>query len=154
MAAERAASTDTARHTVSTQRPIGFWLKLVDRLIDDRFDNALTEYDVSRRQWELLNLLSPGPATLVRLNQELEPYYDPDGYESASTHLEELIERGWVDVAFEYYELTGEGASNHAALHRLVAKNRSAGLEGVPDDEYRTTIIVLERIAKNLGWDD
>ncbi|MCU1582858.1 MAG: transcriptional regulator [Microbacteriaceae bacterium] len=153
MAAESAASAYTT-HQADTQRSIGFWLKLVDRLIDDRFANALTEYDLSRRQWELLNLLSPGPATLVRLNQELEPYYDPDGYETAATHLEELIERGWIDVAFEYYELTGEGASNHAALHRLVARNRSAGLEGVPDDEYRTTIIVLERIARNLGWED
>jgi hypothetical protein len=154
MAAESAASAYIVRQMANNQRPIGFWLKLVDRLIDDRFANALTEYDVSRRQWELLNLLSPGPATLVRLNQELEPYFDPEGYETAATHLEELIERGWVDVAFEYYELTGEGASNHADLHRLVAKNRSTGLDGVPDDEYRTTIIVLERIARNLGWDD
>jgi DNA-binding MarR family transcriptional regulator len=57
-----------------------------------------------------------------------------------------------VDVAFEYYELTGEGASRHAELHRRVAKNRSRALDGIIEEDFATTVQVLERVAKNLGW--
>ncbi len=147
-----ATEAGIGRHAVATSRPIGFWLKLADRLIDEQFDKALTEFTVSRRQWEILNVLSPGPSTLVNLNLALEPFLDVGTRESAADHIAELIERGWVDVAFEYYELTGEGASRHAELHRRVARNRATALDGIIDDDFETTVRVLERVAKNLGW--
>jgi len=34
---------------MTDQRPIGFWLKLVDRLIDERFALTLEEHGVTRR---------------------------------------------------------------------------------------------------------
>jgi len=140
------------RHTVATARPIGFWLKLADRLIDEQFDRALADFAISRRQWEILNVLSPGPNTLMNLNLALEPFLDVDVRESAADHIAGLIDRGWVDVAFEYYELTGEGASRHAELHRVVARNRTRALSGVVDEDFATTVQVLEKVAKNLGW--
>lgn len=139
---------------MATSRPIGFWLKLADRLIDEQFEKALTDFTVSRKQWEILNVLSPGPSTLVKLNLALEPFLDAGTRESAADHIAELIDRGWVDVAFEYYELTGEGASRHAELHRRVARNRAVALDGIIDDDFETTVRVLERVAKNLGWNN
>lgn len=147
-----AMEAGAGRHAVMASRPIGFWLKLADRLIDEQFDTALADFAVSRRQWEILNVLSPGPSTLVNLNLALEPFLDVDTRESAADHVAGLIDRGWVDVAFEYYELTGEGASRHAELHRLVAKNRATTLAGIDDNDFRTTVHVLESVAKNLGW--
>jgi hypothetical protein len=42
-------------------RPIGYWLKRVVRLIDGQFERQLAEDGLSRRQWQLLNLLEGGP---------------------------------------------------------------------------------------------
>jgi DNA-binding MarR family transcriptional regulator len=148
MAAPHAGAVVGSRQT--TARPLGFWLKLVDRLVDEQFERALADFGVTRHQWELLNILSPGPSTLTRLNRDFEPFLASGT--SAADHLADLIDRGWVDVAFEYYELTGEGASRHAELHRVVANNRSAALVDVSDEDYATTLRSLERVARTLGW--
>ena len=54
-------------------RPIGFWLKLVDRLIDEQFDRTLGAHDVSRRQWQLLNILAARPAAPAELDAAIQP---------------------------------------------------------------------------------
>ncbi|WP_349899209.1 MarR family winged helix-turn-helix transcriptional regulator [Parafrigoribacterium soli] len=153
MAAPDAGAGGGSRHTATAVRPIGFWLKLVDRLIDEQFERALADFEVTRHQWELLNILSPGPGTLTRLNHELEPFLDASAGANAAEHLAGLIDRGWVDVAFEYYELTGEGASKHAELHRVVAKNRTGALADLSEEDYATTLRSLERVARTLGWE-
>jgi hypothetical protein len=43
------------------RRPIGFWLKLVDRLIDERLGAPLGT--LSRRHWQVMNVVHHGPAT-------------------------------------------------------------------------------------------
>lgn len=153
MTAPETGADTGSRQTATATRPIGFWLKLVDRLIDEQFDTALTEFGVTRHQWEILNILSPGPSTLARLNSELEPFLDSDAGASAADHIAGLIDRGWVDVAFEYYELTGEGASEHAELHRAVAKKRAAALADLSEEDYATCVRSLERVARTLGWE-
>ncbi len=55
-------------------RPIGFWLKLVDRLIDEQFAATLEEHGVTRRQWQLLNVLSREPATVEQLDAAVAPF--------------------------------------------------------------------------------
>ncbi|MCU1534906.1 MAG: transcriptional regulator, partial [Glaciihabitans sp.] len=37
---------------MADQRPIGFWLKLVDRMIDEQFAATIEEHGVTRRQWQ------------------------------------------------------------------------------------------------------
>lgn len=37
------------------RRPIGYWRKLVDRLIDEISEGLLHEQQLARRHWQLLN---------------------------------------------------------------------------------------------------
>ena len=53
---------------MSTPQPVGFWLKLLDQLIDEQFAQTLTEHNVTRRQGQLLHVLSRADATLHHLN--------------------------------------------------------------------------------------
>ncbi|MEO7124074.1 MAG: hypothetical protein ABI400_13340, partial [Lacisediminihabitans sp.] len=138
MAPSEDAAVKVPRHVTTTHRPIGFWLRLVDRLINEQFEHVLSDFDVTRQQWEILNILSPGPGSLDRLNHELAPFFDSIDGGCAAEHVAGLIDRGWVDVAFEYYELTGAGAVKHAELHRVVAKTRSAAVAELDDDDYAT----------------
>lgn len=132
-------------------RPIGFWLKLVDRLIDQAFDALLEEHGVTRRQWQLLNVLKGGPATLEQLDAAVAPFLEEETGESSAEHLEELVGSGWVAPG---YSLTDAGVTALEGLGHAVGELRQGMAEGVGDEEYATTLAVLERMARNLGWSE
>ncbi len=136
---------------MADQRPIGYWVRLVDSLIDEQFARTLDEHGVTRMQWQLLNVLSRGQASVEMLDAAVKPYLVA-GAETTLDHLTELIESAWVDATPTGYELTERG---HGALDRLtnvVAGQRTAMAAGVAEDEYLTTTRTLERMAANLGW--
>jgi hypothetical protein len=143
---------------MTTPRPIGFWLKLVDRLIDDQFATTLDEHGVTRRQWQLLNVLSGGPATVAELDAALAPFLAPAvgdrEAESVAENLTELIDSAWVDATHAGYELTPKGSAALARLSAVVAEQRTQVARGISDAEYLATVDVLERAARNLGWTD
>lgn len=143
---------------MDTPRPIGFWLKLVDRMIDEQFASTLEEHGVTRRQWQLLNVLSQAPATVEQLDAAVAPFLaaatDDSPAESSTEHLTELIDSAWVDATADGYELTERGRTAFDRLEAVVAAQRTIITEGVAPDEYEKAVSVLERMARNLGWND
>lgn len=150
---------------MTTPRPIGYWLKLVDRRIDEQFASTLEEHGVTRRQWQLLNVLSRGDATVQHLDAAVAPFLVDDpartdpttgepAPESSAEHLTELIDSGWVDATSTGYHLTERGATAFERLEQVVATQRSLMLDGLTQDQYDATLTVLERMARNLGWSD
>lgn len=59
------------------QRPLDFWLRLVDDLLNERVDSALEEHGVTRRQWAMINLLTSGTASRADLDAALAPFLPP-----------------------------------------------------------------------------
>ena len=90
---------------MTTVRPIGFWLKLVDRLIDDGFARTLEEHGVTRRQWQLLNVLSRQRATVEQLD-----------------HIATLLPAEW---------LAASATGSPAACAAEVVRQFSLGVSGV-----------------------
>ena len=133
-------------------RPIGYWLKLVDQLIDKNFIDALEEHGITRSQWQLLGVLARGPATMLELASALGPFIDTAGGESVTDHVGELVDSEWVSESGEAYSLTERGTTAHTRLTEVVDDLRARSSEGVTQDDYDTTIAVLERMATNLGW--
>ena len=133
-------------------RPIGYWLKLVDRLIDDRFVASLEEHGVTRRQWQLLNVLSRGSATIGQLDAAVAPFLDADREESSASHIAELVESGWVTEATGVYSISDRGRDAHTRLAAVVTDFRDVMAKTISDQEYAATLNVLERMARNLGW--
>ena len=136
-------------------RPLGYWLRLVDRLIDEQFAMTLEEHGITRRQWQLMNVLAQAPASVTELDAAIAPFLaaatEERERESSVEHLTELIESAWVDATPTGYELTVRG---QAALERLavvVAEQRTVITAGVTDAEYEQTVSVLRRVAVNLG---
>jgi DNA-binding MarR family transcriptional regulator len=143
---------------MTDQRPIGFWLTLVDRLITDEFAEALEEHGVTRRQWELLQVLSAGSATVAQLDSAISPFLaratEETDAESSVEHLSELIESGWVDSTASGYELTDRGRVAYDKLAEVVEDGRDRAVEGISPDEYSAMTATLERIARNMGWSE
>jgi len=143
---------------MADQRPIGFWLKLVDRMIDERFASTLEEHGVTRRQWQLLSVLSVGGASVEQLDAAVAPFLQAAGADSAAEssvdHLSELIESGWVTATAPGYEITERGLTAYERLAAVVQANREIATEGIPQPEYDAMVATLERIARNMGWND
>lgn len=133
-------------------KPIGFWLTLVGRLVDEQFSRTLDEHGVTRRQWQLLNVLSGKRATVDELDAAIAPFLDKDAGETSADHLGELVESGWVTHDESGYELTERGRIACGRLAEVVSDNRTIVGGGISEDEYGTTVSVLQRMAHNLGW--
>lgn len=136
---------------MTDQRPIGFWLKLVDLRIDELFATTLEEHGVTRRQWQLLGVLDRGGATVDQLDAAVAPFLVTDS-ETVVEHLTELVESGWVTASPAGYEITARGATAYTRLAEVVATNREKATAGVSDQDYNTVVATLEQIARNLGW--
>ncbi|MGN6502640.1 MAG: MarR family winged helix-turn-helix transcriptional regulator [Pseudolysinimonas sp.] len=133
------------------ERPLAYWLALVDRLVEERFAGALEEHGVTRTQYRVLGVLAGGPATASDLESamsDLPP--DPAGI-SAADELAELVESGWV-LGGESYTITERGAAAHARLDEMVDGLRATLTGGLSDEEQAATAAALEQMARNLGW--
>ncbi len=139
---------------MKTPRPIGFWLTLVDRMLDEQFASTLEEHGVTRRQWRLLNVLAQSEATVEQLDAAVAPFLSADDHETSVEHLTELIDSGWVDATPTGYEVTDRGRTAFDKLAAVVAVQRTLATEGLTPEQYNGTLEVLERIARNLGWND
>src|SRR5215813_2415405 len=62
----------------ASHRPIGYWLKHLDRLIEDTFSRALAEQGLTRRHWQVLNTLAREPAGPAELTKALDPFLHDD----------------------------------------------------------------------------
>jgi DNA-binding MarR family transcriptional regulator len=137
-------------------RPIGFWVKIVDRLLEEQFTATIEEHGVTRRQWQVLNVLALENATLEQLDAAIasppEPSTRHAAAESAAEQLGELVESEWVVAAVDGFELTDRGRSAFDRLASVVATQRSVDAAGISAEQYSQTVAVLERMARNLGW--
>jgi DNA-binding MarR family transcriptional regulator len=141
--------------TVPTdRRPLGFWLKLVDRLLDEGFERILAGAGLTRRHWQALTTLQQGPATVQELDARLAPFLD-DQEPTTRPVLDDLSARGWATWrAGDQAAVTPTGAAAHRELLADVSAHRRRVSDGITAEEYGATVAVLERMATNLGWAD
>ena len=131
-------------------RPIGYWVKELDRLLEESFARALASEHCTRRHWQLLTVVEAGPGTAAGLGAAVAPFAAPDA-EGARAALEDLVQRGWAEwLTGARVQLTSPGREAHRRLQATVAEQRRQIAEGVSEGDYRTTVSVLERMAGNL----
>ncbi|MGV8858303.1 MarR family winged helix-turn-helix transcriptional regulator [Rhodoglobus sp.] len=145
---------------MDTQQPISYWVKHVDRIIDELFALTLEEHGITRRQWQLLVVLSKGPAGVALLDIEIAPFLNSpraavpptqDAHTSSLESLQELVESEWLTTDGSLYELTERGRGVVERLAAVIAKERTKATAGVTPEQYETAITVLETMAKNLS---
>ena len=131
-------------------RPVGYWLKHLDRLLEAAFARALAAEGLTRRHWQVLDTLRVSPATAAELDAALEPFLG-DAPAAAATVASDLAGRGWVAApAAGRWALTEPGRRAHARLHERIVALRRRVRHGVTDQEYRTLTDTLRRMAANL----
>ncbi|WP_116247043.1 MarR family winged helix-turn-helix transcriptional regulator [Nocardiopsis sp. FIRDI 009] len=128
--------------------PIGYWLKHLDRLIENDFDRVLSSESLGRRHWQVLTSLHKEPGTVADLDRRLAPFLEEDEPTVAPV-VDQLRARGWVEGQ-QPLSLTAAGETAHEALFEKVSDARRRLAQGISDQEYRATVDVLERMSANL----
>jgi DNA-binding MarR family transcriptional regulator len=132
------------------RKPIGYWLKELDRLIEETLDRALADEGVTRRDWQLLNALEPTPALRAEVVEALRPFWGVEAAEPDAV-LDGLITRGWaLRDPEDRFSLSPEGDAARTVLLERVKELRTAIADGVTPEQYNTTIETLARMAENL----
>jgi len=129
-----------------TERPIGYWLKHLDRLIDGAMDRAFADEGVTRRHWQILNILRRSPHDAAGLTDALRPFWTDDAI-TLDEVTGDMARRGWLTGT---YTLTPAGEAAHAAVERKVHGIRATFLTGLAEDDYRRTVRTLRHMAENL----
>ena len=132
------------------RRPIGYWLKHLDRLIDERFDATIGDQGLTRRHWQLLDLVAGGPAGQQELAAALAPFVSDSPVEITAV-IDDLTVRGWFERnPGSDLSITAAGVAAHRAISERVAATRRRLARGISGEDYRATIDVLQRMSANL----
>jgi DNA-binding MarR family transcriptional regulator len=135
---------------MAERKPIGYWLKELDRLIEDTLDRALADEGVTRRDWQVLNALAPELTPRETVIEQLRPFWGVETVEPDAV-LEGLIGRGWaLRDPGDRYALSPEGNAAREGLLEKVKGLRGTIADGVTPEQYNTTIDTLSRMAQNL----
>ncbi|MEU3272223.1 MarR family winged helix-turn-helix transcriptional regulator [Saccharomonospora sp. NPDC006951] len=125
-------------------KPIGYWLRHLHELLESTFTATLGAEGLTRRHWQILNVLAENPSGDV--DHELAPFLDADT-PTFAPFVADLAAKGWVHQG----ELTGLGRAEHARISAEVAGIRRKAIEGISNEQYLDTIRTLSRMTANLG---
>lgn len=166
--------------TTTQNKPLGFWLAVVEHRTHAAMRSAFADQGVTRREWRLLNLIQNGPATLEELKAAMPPRGRGRKIRGDRTHdgrreahagetsdrpgrkvrrstkdvIDGLVQRGWVSDDEGRLSLTEDGARAKDELSERVSAVRSTAGTGITDADYATTLATLEAMARNLGWSE
>jgi DNA-binding MarR family transcriptional regulator len=132
------------------ERPIGYWLKQLDRLIEAAAERTFAEQKLTRRHWQVMNVLRESPQQETGLTEAIRPFWGA-GAITLDEVTSELTRRGWLtqdDTG--RYALTPAGLAGHAAVQKKVHGIRSTLLTGLTEQDYHGTVRILQRMAENL----
>lgn len=128
------------------ERPIGWWVKRLDALLEEALDSVVAGEGLTRRHWQVLHLLADG------VDQEAEiltTLADFPGDAVAVTA--DLADRGWVArPAPGRVQLTPDGVAAHDRVLRAVGRVRRHTADGLSRQEYERTVLVLSRMVENV----
>ena len=129
------------------RRPIGWWLRHVDGLLDLGFEATLGAQNVTRREWQILNGLAQGTPA-AELLDSLNVFED-DGVHDA---LAGLVLRGWLRTGADNgaVDIADAGRMQHERISAEVRTMRTSVTQGLSAEDYRALVTGLARIAQNL----
>ena len=126
-------------------RPIGWWVKHLDALLEDVVDAAVAGEGLTRRHWQVLHSLAETPADEAALAEALADF---SGHVPAIAA--DLFGRGWLDRSTGRLALTAAGRTAHERLERAIGRVRRHVADGLSRQEYERTVLVLRRMAENV----
>ena len=129
------------------RRPIGFWLKLDDGLLDECLDRDTRRSDAPTLA--SAQRAATGGIDQAGIDARVRPFLDREA--TTRREVADLQEWGWI-AGTDTMELTEMGTKEFRRLLDAVSTDRASAMNGIAAEEYATTVSTLEHMARNLGW--
>jgi DNA-binding MarR family transcriptional regulator len=111
-------------------RPLGYWLKHLDHLIEQAFERTLAAHSLTRRHWQVLHTIAAAPPSTAALEEELGLFLR-DNRGGLTAVAGDLARRGWVGRTEDgRIQVTPEGRLERRMVRRQVEEIRRAGNRG------------------------
>ncbi|MFI9254724.1 MarR family winged helix-turn-helix transcriptional regulator [Streptomyces sp. NPDC053069] len=129
-------------------KPIGYWLNRTDKALTRAMNATLTEFGLTRVDWQVLNVVRDTPgaddsAVLSALAVNADVL-------TLKASVDTLLTDGWATrPAPDRLALTPDGRHRLTAVTERVDAFRDRCMTGITPAEYRTAVRVLERMAGN-----
>jgi hypothetical protein len=121
--------------------PFGYWITAVDRLMRAEFATVFEDEGITRRDWRMLNRVDG-------------THGDRPHHGRRSLSLRRLLELGWIERTADGWALTDAGALAKQRLGASVDEIRARVAAVLSAEEYATMTASLEKIARELGWEE
>src|SRR5439155_8252658 len=126
------------------------WLKCLDRLIEEDFARTLAGHGLSRRHWQVANVLRDRPAGDEAVAEALRPFWSA-GAITQEQVLADLAGRGWCARGPDgRHRLTPAGQAGLTTVATQVREVRALVTRGITQEEHRATVETLRRMAGNI----
>ena len=131
---------------MEVQRPIGWWVRRLDALLEQAVDSAVAGEGLTRRHWQVLHSLADGAGREGHLRSTLADFTGDIG-----AVVTDLVARGWVQRSTDdSLALTAEGRAGHDRAAAAVGQVRRHVADGLSAAEYEQTVRVLSRMVDNV----
>ena len=131
---------------MAEERPIGWWVRRLDALLEEAVDAVVTAEGLTRRHWQVLHSLATGTEQEADVRTALADFPG-----DVDVVVSDLVSRGWVARRTSgRIGLTPDGAAAHARVSRAVGRVRRHAADGLSRNEYERTILVLSRMVSNI----
>ncbi|MBT2408473.1 MULTISPECIES: MarR family winged helix-turn-helix transcriptional regulator [unclassified Streptomyces] len=130
-------------------KPIGYWLNRTDKALTRYMDDMLEEFGLTRIAWQVLNVIHDAPEAtdsdvLSTLSANAEIH-------TLTAAVDTVLADGWATRhAPDRLSLTHSGRQRLTDVAERVDAFRNLSTSGISPDEYRTAVLVLERMTHNL----
>lgn len=130
-------------------RPIGYWLKRLDRSIEDGFDRDLATWSLTRRHWQVLHAVQAGYGDEATIGAALQPFWTDEAI-TRDEVVNDLLGQSWITRVETHLALTPAGKAAHARLFAQIRVNRARMMDGLTAQDYNTVVRLLEQMTINL----
>jgi DNA-binding MarR family transcriptional regulator len=134
---------------IPTDRPLGYWVKHLDTLLEESLDRVLARSGIRRRHWQVLNVLRDGPQTRAQVAEAMLAFWVAASVTQTDV-VDDLVRRGWAAIDGDLYTLTADGEEAYSRVSLDVATLRAQVTDGFTAEEYAQVIDALSRMAANL----
>ncbi|GAA3172863.1 MULTISPECIES: MarR family winged helix-turn-helix transcriptional regulator [Streptomyces] len=135
------------------RQPIGYWSWAAYDAVVTRIRGALAELGTTQPQWWVLAQVAGAEEGRMRDEvSRLLRNYLATGDAAMAEQIDTTVARGWIaEDAGGRLTLTPEGRAFHAQAAALQEELWAERHAGISDEEYRTTLKVLQRFIHNTG---
>jgi hypothetical protein len=124
-------------------QPIGFWTARAGEAIRARTRGALEAVGVTQPQWWVLHQLSLHPEGMKRAAL----------LRTIDAAVDSALDLGWAREDGAVLLPTDAGSQQFERTARVQQMLQEERMQGISEEEFVTTITVLQRTIKNVGGD-